>query len=31
MQTARIEFMAYLINVPDSPLPTDLNDWISAS
>ena len=30
-QAAQTEFMASLINVPDSPLPTDLNDRISAN
>ena len=30
-QAAQTEFMASLINVPDSPLPVDLNDRISAN
>ena len=30
-QAAQTEFMASLINVPDSPLPTDLNDRISTN
>lgn len=30
-QAAQIEFMASLINVPDSPYPTDLNDRLSGN